>query len=167
MIVENIINIKTNPSNYNHYINKGYYIEKCGCNINVNIQDLPPKSHVKIKCKCEKCDIISEVDYSNYIVQTKNSYYVCSDCWKYKLKETIYNKYGKFKAEIDFSEIFIYPPNKVKATDILITNFHLPESTLLMLISAFWDREKVLSAYQLAIEKDYKFYSFGDSMIFL
>ncbi|MEK7432509.1 MAG: tRNA preQ1(34) S-adenosylmethionine ribosyltransferase-isomerase QueA [Cyanobacteriota bacterium] len=84
-----------------------------------------------------------------------------------RVLETIYNKYGKFKAESDFSEIFIYPPNKVKATDILITNFHLPESTLLMLISAFWDREKVLSAYQLAIEKDYKFYSFGDSMIFL
>ncbi len=59
--------------------------------------------------------------------------------------------------------IFIYPGYRFKATDALITNFHLPESTLLMLVSAFSDREIILSAYAEAIEKEYRFFSFGDA----
>lgn len=81
-----------------------------------------------------------------------------------RVLETVLNKYHEFKAENDFSEIFIYPSYQFKAVDGIITNFHLPESTLIMLISAFWNREKVLSIYDLAIKNDYKFYSFGDSM---
>lgn len=81
-----------------------------------------------------------------------------------RVLETVFNKYHEFKAEQDFSEIFIYPSYQFKAVDGIITNFHLPESTLIMLISAFWNREKVLSIYDLAIKNDYKFYSFGDSM---
>ncbi|MBR4933614.1 MAG: tRNA preQ1(34) S-adenosylmethionine ribosyltransferase-isomerase QueA [Clostridia bacterium] len=61
--------------------------------------------------------------------------------------------------------IFIYPGYKFKITDALITNFHLPESTLLMLVSAFAGREKMLSAYNLAVQEKYRFFSFGDSMI--
>ena len=61
--------------------------------------------------------------------------------------------------------IFIYPGYKFKITDALITNFHLPESTLLMLVSAFAGREKMLSAYNLAVAEKYRFFSFGDSMI--
>lgn len=60
--------------------------------------------------------------------------------------------------------IFIYPGYKFKAVDALITNFHLPESTLLMLISAFYDREKILEAYKVAIAERYRFFSFGDAM---
>ena len=60
--------------------------------------------------------------------------------------------------------IFIYPGYKFKAVDALITNFHLPESTLLMLVSAFYDREKVMDAYRLAVEEKYRFFSFGDAM---
>ena len=61
--------------------------------------------------------------------------------------------------------IFIYPGYKFKAVDALITNFHLPESTLLMLISAFYDREKVLEAYSHAVNERYRFFSFGDAML--
>lgn len=63
--------------------------------------------------------------------------------------------------------IFIYPGYKFKITDVLITNFHLPESTLLMLVSAFANREKMLGAYNLAVAEEYRFFSFGDSMIIL
>ena len=60
--------------------------------------------------------------------------------------------------------IFIYPGYKFKAVDALITNFHLPESTLLMLVSAFYDRENVMKAYETAVEEKYRFFSFGDAM---
>ena len=60
--------------------------------------------------------------------------------------------------------IFIYPGYRFKATDALITNFHLPESTLLMLVSAFSSREIMLDAYREAVEKEYRFFSFGDAM---
>ncbi len=60
--------------------------------------------------------------------------------------------------------IFIYPGYKFKAVDALITNFHLPQSTLIMLISAFYDREKVMEAYKCAVEEKYRFFSFGDAM---
>ncbi len=62
------------------------------------------------------------------------------------------------------TEIFIYPPYKFQMTDALITNFHLPESTLIMLVSALADREKVLNAYEKAVEEGYRFFSFGDAM---
>ena len=61
--------------------------------------------------------------------------------------------------------IFIYPGYKFKAVAALITNFHLPESTLLMLVSAFYDREKILEAYRIAVEEKYRFFSFGDAML--
>lgn len=60
--------------------------------------------------------------------------------------------------------IFIYPGYRFKATDALITNFHLPKSTLLMLVSAFYDRERMLEVYKTAVEEKYRFFSFGDAM---
>ena len=63
--------------------------------------------------------------------------------------------------------IFIYPGYKFKITDALITNFHLPESTLLMLVSAFAGREKMLNAYKLAVSEHYRFFSFGDAMLII
>ncbi len=63
--------------------------------------------------------------------------------------------------------IFIYPGYQFKAVDALITNFHLPESTLLMLVSAFYDKEKVMEAYKTAVDERYRFFSFGDSMVIL
>jgi S-adenosylmethionine:tRNA ribosyltransferase-isomerase len=63
------------------------------------------------------------------------------------------------------TDIFIYPGYKFKITDALITNFHLPESTLIMLVSAFAGRDKILNAYDLAVKKNYRFFSFGDAML--
>ena len=65
------------------------------------------------------------------------------------------------------TKIFIYPPYKFKCVDKLITNFHLPESTLIMLVSAFLGREKTLEIYKTAVENNYRFFSFGDACLFL
>ena len=61
-------------------------------------------------------------------------------------------------------EIFIYPGYRFKVLDCLITNFHLPESTLLMLVSALAGKEKIMTAYKEAVEQKYRFFSFGDAM---
>ncbi len=79
--------------------------------------------------------------------------------------ETIYGKYSSFKACSGFTDIFIYPGYEFKAIDTLITNFHLPKSTLLMLVSAFASKEIIMHAYEVAVKERYRFFSFGDSMI--
>ena len=66
-----------------------------------------------------------------------------------------------------WTDIFIYPGYEFKAVDCMMTNFHLPKSTLLMLVSAFADREFILNAYKKAVEEEYRFFSFGDSMLIL
>ena len=76
------------------------------------------------------------------------------------------NRYG-LKAGSGSTGIFIYPGYEFKLVDGLITNFHLPKSTLLMLISAFYDREEILKAYSLAVKEKYKFFSYGDAMLIL
>lgn len=81
--------------------------------------------------------------------------------------ETLMNKYGKFVAEKANTNIFIYPPYQFKAIDCQITNFHLPKSTLIMMISAFAGKELIFEAYRKAIENHYRFFSFGDSMLIL
>ncbi|MCL2775206.1 MAG: tRNA preQ1(34) S-adenosylmethionine ribosyltransferase-isomerase QueA [Oscillospiraceae bacterium] len=73
-------------------------------------------------------------------------------------------KYGKITTCDDRTDIFIYGDYKFNVIDALITNFHLPESTLLMLVSAFYTREDILSAYKTAVENNYRFFSFGDAM---
>lgn len=78
--------------------------------------------------------------------------------------ETIMNKYGTFKECSGDTNIFIYPPYEFKAIDCQITNFHLPKSTLIMMIAAFTSRETILNAYNLAVKEKYRFFSFGDSM---
>ena len=79
--------------------------------------------------------------------------------------ETIMNKYNTFKECFGNTDIFIYPGYKFKAIDIQITNFHLPKSTLIMLVSAFASKEMILNAYQEAIKEKYRFFSFGDAMM--
>jgi S-adenosylmethionine:tRNA ribosyltransferase-isomerase len=71
---------------------------------------------------------------------------------------------GFIPAKSGWTDIFIYPGYKFKAVDKLITNFHLPESTLIMLVSALAGREKVLNAYAEAVKERYRFFSFGDAM---
>lgn len=79
--------------------------------------------------------------------------------------ETVMRDHGMFKAASGFTDIFIYPGFKYQAVDTLITNFHLPKSSLVMLVSAFCSREKILDAYAHAVEEGYRFFSFGDAMI--
>ena len=74
---------------------------------------------------------------------------------------------GKVKKLTGWTNIFIYPPYKFKQVDCMITNFHLPESTLIMLVSAFADRELILEAYNEAVKEEYRFFSFGDAMIII
>ncbi len=78
--------------------------------------------------------------------------------------EAIMNKYGKFEECSGFTDIFIYPGYEFKAIDCLITNFHLPKSTLVMLVSALASKEKIMHAYKVAVEEKYRFFSFGDAM---
>ena len=78
--------------------------------------------------------------------------------------ETIMNLYGEFKECSGNTDIFIYPGYKFKAIDGLITNFHLPKSTLIMLVSALAGKETIMNAYNEAIKNKYRFFSFGDSM---
>lgn len=82
-----------------------------------------------------------------------------------RVLETIMHKYNEFKPEKGYTDIFIYPGFKFKAIDALITNFHLPKSTLVMLVSALARKENILKAYEIAIQNNYRFFSFGDSMM--
>ena len=79
--------------------------------------------------------------------------------------ETIMTKYEEFKECSGWTNIFIYPGYKFKAIDYLLTNFHLPKSTLVMLVSALAGRENILKAYSIAVEEKYRFFSFGDAML--
>ena len=78
--------------------------------------------------------------------------------------ETIMTKYGKFIETSGWTDIFIYPGYTFKAIDAQITNFHLPKSTLIMLVSAFATKDIILNAYNEAVKEHYRFFSFGDSM---
>lgn len=79
--------------------------------------------------------------------------------------ETIADEKGHVGAHNGWTDIFIYPGYRFKIVDGLITNFHLPESTLIMLVSALLDKETVLGAYKIAVEEKYRFFSFGDAMM--
>ena len=78
--------------------------------------------------------------------------------------ESVADENGKMKAASGWTKIFIYPGYKFKVVDNLITNFHLPESTLIMLVSALAGKENVLNAYKCAVDNKYRFFSFGDAM---
>ncbi|AJD91635.1 S-adenosylmethionine tRNA ribosyltransferase [Jeotgalibacillus malaysiensis] len=79
--------------------------------------------------------------------------------------ETIADDAGHFKAQSGWTDIFIYPGYEFKASDVLLTNFHLPKSTLIMLVSAMAGREHTLAAYEAAVKERYRFFSFGDAML--
>ena len=89
---------------------------------------------------------------------------VCVGTTSCRTLESLVNEDGTFAAKSRWTDIFIYPGYQFKAMDALITNFHLPESTLVMLVSAFAGRETVLAAYAEAVKERYRFFSFGDAM---
>ena len=92
---------------------------------------------------------------------------ICVGTTSCRTLESLVNEDGSFQAASKWTDIFIYPGYTFKAMDGLITNFHLPESTLVMLVSAFAGREHVLAAYEEAVRQRYRFFSFGDAMCIL
>ena len=92
---------------------------------------------------------------------------ICVGTTSCRTLESLVNEDGTFEEKSQWTEIFIYPGYEFKAMDGLITNFHLPESTLVMLVSAFAGREHVLNAYAQAVQERYRFFSFGDAMCIL
>lgn len=90
---------------------------------------------------------------------------ICVGTTSCRTVESAADEHGRLRECSGWTEIFIYPGYQFKVLDCLITNFHLPESTLIMLVSALAGREHVLAAYQEAVEKQYRFFSFGDAML--
>ncbi len=99
--------------------------------------------------------------------KAKGGRVICVGTTSCRTLESLVNTDGSFEAKSKWTEIFIYPGYTFKAMDGLITNFHLPESTLVMLVSAFAGRESVLNAYNEAVKERYRFFSFGDAMCIL
>ena len=97
--------------------------------------------------------------------RAKGGRVICVGTTSCRTVESASDDDGTVKAMSADTGIFIYPGYKFKATDALITNFHLPESTLLMLVSAFYDKEHVMKAYAEAVAEKYRFFSFGDAML--
>lgn len=92
---------------------------------------------------------------------------ICVGTTSVRTVETVADEHGFLRPCKGNTEIFIYPPYKFRCVDALITNFHLPESTLLMLVSALCSREEILSVYETAVKERYRFFSFGDAMLIL
>lgn len=92
---------------------------------------------------------------------------ICVGTTSVRTVETVADEHGFLRPCKGNTEIFIYPPYKFKCVDALITNFHLPESTLLMLVSALCSREEIMRVYKTAVEECYRFFSFGDAMLIL
>lgn len=90
---------------------------------------------------------------------------ICVGTTSCRTLESLVNEDGSFSAKSAWTDIFIYPGYSFKAMDALITNFHLPQSTLVMLVAAFSSRENILNAYKVAVEERYRFFSFGDAML--
>ena len=112
----------------------------------------------------ELCMISEET--ANLLNETKSAgkRVICVGTTSCRTIESLVNEDGSFEAKSRWTDIFIYPGYTFKAMDGLITNFHLPESTLVMLVSAFAGRENVLAAYEAAVMERYRFFSFGDAM---
>ena len=92
---------------------------------------------------------------------------VCVGTTSCRTLESIAKKHGAVVADEGYTDIFIYPGYKFAAMDGLVTNFHLPESTLIMLVSAFEGYEYTMNAYRTAVAERYRFFSFGDACLFI
>ena len=126
----------------------------------VNVEDV-----TKHKMHSEYYIMSDEV--ANLLNETKESGHkvIAVGTTSTRTLETIASLYGKFKGCSGWTDIFIYPGYEFKGIDYLITNFHLPKSTLVMLVSALAGKENIMKAYNEAIKEKYRFFSFGDSML--
>ena len=105
----------------------------------------------------------SEADKINH-AKDEGHRVICVGTTSCRTVESAADENGRLRECSGWTEIFIYPGYQFKVLDCLITNFHLPESTLIMLVSALAGREHVLAAYEEAIKERYRFFSFGDAM---
>lgn len=115
----------------------------------------------------ELCMISEETAQLLNQTRTRGGRIICVGTTSCRTLESLVKEDGSFEAGSKWTEIFIYPGYEFKAMQGLITNFHLPESTLVMLVSAFAGRENVLHAYEEAVKERYRFFSFGDAMCIL
>jgi len=112
----------------------------------------------------ELCMISQETADILNKTRTNGGRIICVGTTSCRTLESLVNEDGSFSAKSRWTDIFIYPGYSFRAMDGLITNFHLPESTLVMLVSAFAGRDNILNAYKQAVEERYRFFSFGDAM---
>lgn len=105
----------------------------------------------------ETADIINEARQSGHRV-------IATGTTSIRTLESVYKKCGKITEDSGWTDIFIYPGFEYKVVDAFITNFHLPKSTLVMLVAAFTAREMILDTYKYAVDNEYRFFSFGDAM---
>ena len=105
----------------------------------------------------ETADIINEARKSGHRV-------IATGTTSIRTLESVYKKCGKITEDSGWTDIFIYPGFEYKVVDAFITNFHLPKSTLVMLVAAFTSREMILDTYKYAVDNKYRFFSFGDAM---
>ena len=112
----------------------------------------------------ELYEISEEVANKLNKAKEDNRRIICVGTTSLRTLEANVSKYNKFKSTIEETGIFIYPPYKFNSADALITNFHLPKSTLVMLVSAFSSVDIIMNAYKHATKEKYKFFSFGDAM---
>ena len=124
-----------------------------------NVNDHKMHSEFYIMSK-ETADILNETKKSNHKI-------ISVGTTSTRTLETIVSLYGEFKETSGFTDIFIYPGYEFKAIDALITNFHLPKSTLVMLVSALAGKDNIMKAYKEAIKEKYRFFSFGDAMLII
>lgn len=125
----------------------------------VNVSDVTKhKMHTEYyEISKDTCDIINQT-------KDRNKKIVVVGTTSVRVLETVMNKFGHLRECSGFTDIFIYPGYQFKIVDNLITNFHLPKSTLVMLVSALAGRENIMKAYKEAVDNKYRFFSFGDSM---
>ena len=145
--------------------NKG--IEVLYVTLNVGLGTFRPVSENDIThhdMHSETYEISDEVSERLNLAKKEGRRIICVGTTSMRTLEANISKYGSFKEAQEATSIFIYPPYQFKSCDALITNFHLPKSTLVMLVSAFSSVDIIMNAYRHAIEEKYKFFSFGDAM---
>ena len=139
-------------------------INICFITLHVGLGTFRPVSVENVETHKMHSEFYTMDEYTANLLNNRRGKIISVGTTTTRTLETIMNKYDKFVECSGFTDIFIYPGYKFKAVDSLITNFHLPKSTLLMLVSAISSREKIINAYNIAVEEKYRFFSFGDAM---
>ena len=135
--------------------------------LHVGLGTFRPVKEREIKNHVMHAECFSISPESAEIINNRKGRLICVGTTSCRVIESVANENGKVRACEGETAIFIYPGYKFKALQGLITNFHLPESTLIMLVSAFAGRDNTLSAYKTAVKEKYRFFSFGDAMLIL